>query len=328
MRLARKYRRNNSPYSFSSTTKLKRWLEKHIGMILTVISTIFVIVNIHAISGQNENAIKLERNGRFKNAIDQLGDDKSTIVLGGIYTLHRIAEEDESYTESVFKILSAYVRDTTKSSNYQAMYEEEPSEPIQTILELLSVNEADFKVYYKTGNKLILNFANVYLRGANLKDASLIAARLEMADLAGVNLASADLTGAILHAANLEGTFLSKANLSGAYLTSANLTAAFLSEANLRAAFLSEANLTDAFLNKSDLRGAYSAAEDLRGNVYFEERVKYRIGKETDLSEIKDGYDPEDPQFRGKPVFGVYDGAEAEEIIKDYNNGGLLDAIM
>jgi len=63
-------------------------------MVLTVISTIFVIVNIHAISGQNENAIKLERNGRFKNEIDQLGNDKSAIVLGGIYALHRIAEED------------------------------------------------------------------------------------------------------------------------------------------------------------------------------------------------------------------------------------------
>ena len=328
MRLSKNYRGRKNHYSFSSTTKLKRWLEKHVGMILTVISTIFVIVNIHAISGQNENAIKLERNGRFKNAIDQLGNDKSAVVLGGIYTLHRIAAEDETYTESVFKILCAYVRDTTKSDEYQERYEKKPSEPIQTILELLCINEEDFKIYYKSGVKLVLNFASVYLRGANLQDASLIAARLELANLQGAMLPKANLTGAVLHGANLEGTILPNANLAGAFLYDANLTKAVLSGADLRGAFLYNADFTNAYLSKTDLRGAYSEVATLRDNVFFQERIKSRMGKETDLSEIKGGYNPESPQFKGEPIFGTYNAEEEKEIVKEFENGGLLEGLL
>ncbi len=328
MRMSRNYRGRKNYYRFSSTTKLKRWLEKHIGMILTVISTIFIIVNIYAVSGQNENAIKLERNGRFKNAIDQLGDDKNPIVLGGIYTLHRIAVEDSTYTESVFKILCAYVRDTTKSAEYQEAYEKKPSEPIQTILELLCINEEDFKVYYKSGEKLVLNFANVYLRGADLQKSSLIGARLEMANLKGAMLANANLTGIVLHSANLEGAILPSANLAGAFLYNANLAKAVLSGSDLRGAFLYNADLENTYLSKTDLRGAYSSIDNLRENVFLKERIESRMDKETDLSEIKDGYDSENPQFKGKPIFGTYNVQEATEIAKEFQNGGLLEGLL
>lgn len=51
----------------------------------------------------------------------------------------------------------------------------------------------------------------------------------------------------------------------------------------------------------------------------FEENIKSRIGKETDLSGIKGGYDPKNPQFEGKPTFRAYTEKEAENIIKKYN---------
>lgn len=176
-----------------------------IGVFLTIISIVFIIINIKAVISQNETNIKVERNQRFKNAIEQIGSDKSATVLGAIYTLHRIAKEDKNYIETIFNILSSYVRDTTSKKNYKILYINKPSEPILAIINLLCINQNEFKIYRrpsenikiiqnnKTDNfrikinnkiynfivrhiikpkkKLILDFSGAYLRGINFSRA-------------------------------------------------------------------------------------------------------------------------------------------------------------
>src|SRR3954451_15130546 len=63
----------------------------------------------------NRQGHELDRAGhfteRFTRAIDQLGDEKLDVRLGGIYALERIAEDSEGDHPQVIEVLTAYVRE-------------------------------------------------------------------------------------------------------------------------------------------------------------------------------------------------------------------------
>ena len=379
---------------------LTSFLGGEAGLILALVSIVFIIINIRAIINQNKNSIKSERNERFKNAIEQLGNDKNAMVLGGIYTLHRIAKEDKNYRENIFNILCSFVRDITTTESYQQKYTNAPSEPIQTILNILCLNKNDSQIYCSHKNKLKINFYNAYLYNANLEGVNLTDADLRLVNISSARLMNANLTNADLRSAhfiftdltasnlmnanlanahfgstNLANANLTNANLINADLTNVNLTNTYLSGAifinanlmkiNLTNADLMNANFTCAYLNGTIFTGANLMNADLNGTIFinanlmntnficaylngtiftganlmnarlintcslkdsydcfmpFEDYIRSNIGKKTDLSGIKDGYDSKNPQFTGEPIFGSYNREEAEEIIKKYKN--------
>ena len=256
-------------FSETNLTRFSLLANPILSTTLVGISIFFLRANITAIKNQNDNAIRSERNEQFKNAIDQLGSENNAIALGGIYTLHRIAKEDESYRENVFNILCSFVREVTTTDDYKEKYNDKPSEPIQTILNILCINKKDFKIYkeYK------INFSGVNLAKANLIRANLIDADLIHADLRGVHFGDANLTNAFLPFANITNTYLRDADLTGVDLQNANLisvslknadlTNANLSNANLTSIRLSNANLTNADLSYTNLTGANLLAANL-----------------------------------------------------------------
>jgi len=238
-----------------------------ISVVFGIISIVFIGINISAIRNQNDYAISSERNERFKNSIDQLGSESNAIVLGGIYTLHRIAKEDESYRENVFNILCSYVRDVTTTDSYQKKYKRKPSEPIQTILNILSKNENDFQIYRQL---LQIDFSGAYLVGTDLQRANLTYAILY----------KANLTGAILYKANLTSSYLTlgnftSANLENANLTDANLENANLTDANLMSANLTKANLKNADFTDANLGGANLFYTDLMNSNFTDAYLEY-----------------------------------------------------
>ncbi len=262
----------------------------NIGFVLAIFSVLFGIasiifigINIEALGKQNNNAIRSERNERFTNAINQLGKDNNAVVLGGIYTLHRIAQEDESYRENVFNILCSFIREVTITDEYKAKYTEKPSEPIQTILNILCINENDFKVYKEY---------RIDFTGANLTEANLIEA----------NLIDANLLFTTLTLANLKG---------------ANLTRADLQEADLKGAFILNANLTGTNLGNACLKGTRSIVRTILLKS-FEYYMRLGINKPTDLSGISGGYDEKNPPFKGTPIFGSYTEEDATQMIAKY----------
>ncbi len=87
-----------------------------------------------------------------------------------------------------------------------------------------------------------------YLRGINLKGASLIGVNLANANLTGANLQQADL-----HQTNLQGASLTDANLQQADLHQTNLQGANLQRSYLKDANLAQANLTGSYLNGSNI---------------------------------------------------------------------------
>lgn len=175
----------------------------------------------------------------FTKAVDQLGDEKLQVRLGGIYALERIARESPKDHWPIMEVLTTFVREIAPST----VPIEKPLTDIQAVLTVLGRTAID---YAKEGEMRSLD-----LRATHLARASLMKAKLQRALLTKVNLQRA-----ILIEANLQGAILNRANLNGVILEKANLRATIFYGANLQGGRLNKADLRGADLNFADLRGA------------------------------------------------------------------------
>ncbi|WP_027185621.1 pentapeptide repeat-containing protein [Desulfovibrio inopinatus] len=231
---------------------------------------------------------------RFIKATEQLGSEKETIRIGGIYSLWRIAVDSTSESDkiAVLDTLAAFVRasgedNTTDEFQDEQEEEEEIKEDgdeiqkdIQAVMNLFAyrMKELKYKKKYKLdlssaklpfaklqGSKfpdnITVNFENTNLKGAilegaNLKKANLRRAILNETNLLCTNLREADLWLARLSSAKLGGTNLRKANLERAMLCDTDLSKADLRGTNLKKAILYRADLRGRKLKEADLQGA------------------------------------------------------------------------
>jgi uncharacterized protein YjbI with pentapeptide repeats len=204
---------------------------------------------------------------RFTKAIDQLGstvndkgDPRLEIRLGGIYALERIARDSAPDQGPVGEVLTAYVRrnapwpppagtpiPTSGTATPPATFGAPTASPradIQAILTVLGRRDT------RRGGNWSLGLSRTDLRGADL-----FGAHLE-----GVDFTEAHLEGADLHETHLERTEFFRAQLQGAILDSAHLEKAVLRDAQLQ-----QAILVNAHLEGADLRGAHLEGAGLFG---------------------------------------------------------------
>jgi Pentapeptide repeats (8 copies) len=195
---------------------------------------------------------------RFSRAVDQLGNDKQDVRLGGLYTLERIAADSPADRRTVQAVLGAYVRTHAPWLVGSPKGPEHPTPTVDRQLPWLQHRATDVQAAMAvlgrrptSRNELQLYLSRVDLRGAFLYDA-----RLSNALLRHTNLARAQMPGAQLERADLEDTDLRQANLQRARLTGANLHHAYLQDADLRGADLSRADLHGANFQGAQLEGA------------------------------------------------------------------------
>jgi hypothetical protein len=194
---------------------------------------------------------------RFSRAVDQLGNDKQDVRLGGLYTLERIAIDSPADRRTVQAVLGAYVRTHARWLVGSPDVPEHPTRTVDRQLPWLQHRATDVQAALAvlgrrppSRDELQLYLSRVDLRGAFLYDA-----RLSNALLRHTNLARAQMPGAQLERADLEDADLRQANLQRARLTGANLHQAYLQDADLRGADLSTADLHGANLHGAQLEG-------------------------------------------------------------------------
>ncbi len=162
-----------------------------------------------------------------------------------------------------------------------------------------------------------------YLQGADLREAFLKEAKLHGADLnvlAGLLL---DEPGCILvnQPTNLNGAILTKAQLQGANLQEAKLQSANLQESEMQGAHMYRTGLShDTQLDGSDLRGVSSQATESLDefSMNFTERIRSRIGEETDLKGVSFPGDLTTFIKNSAARRGSYTEEEADQWIKEY----------
>lgn len=247
----------------------------------------------HAVQAQKDNQentraqldnaqteLNLTRQGqmteRFTQAVQQLGDKKLEIRLGGIYSLERTAQEEKNYHWPVMEVLTSYVR-----MHAARKPDEEPEDPdlfdpdsqaevrptldIQAILDVIGRrsehHRTDKKVEYGT-----IDLSNTNLRGASLHEAKLQGANLKEAYLGGADLWRANLREANLMYGILPGAVFRNAKLQKAFLVEAKLEKAVFRDAcDLEHADFTMANLKEAHFLGANLRGANFGSADLQG---------------------------------------------------------------
>ncbi|MCZ8125813.1 MAG: pentapeptide repeat-containing protein [Microcystis sp. LE19-114.1B] len=244
-----------------------------LGLIATLSAGIGLFVNY--LNSQAERQLIQERliTERFSKAVEQIGNPKEEVVIGGIYSLERIAKDSPKDQWTIMEVLTSYIRKNSPiPSNIEQLEPEERQEaleklpsvsiPVQAALTVIGRRKVendqagDNLAETTDPNKIkILDLSRTNLRGANLNGANLNRAYLE-----GANLYLANLNGAYLIGAKLTQAKLTQANL-----TEANLNRANLIEAKLNGAVLIEANLNGAYLNGAYLNGAYLGGAGLGG---------------------------------------------------------------
>ncbi len=239
---------------------------------------------------------------RFTRAIDQIGNDKLDVRLGGIYALERIALDSSADRPTIGEVLTAYVRG---HAPWPPSREGQPAEDVpladiplftewapdvQAVLRVLDRGEfADYDSLEFSGADL----RNAYGAAARFKWAFFHNAHLERiffpdADLASASFDGADLRGANLEGADLAGASFEDADLKQARVSGANLTAAILRETDLRGV-----DLTGADLEEADLEGAVADEETTWPNRFDRRSAEARgvvflLGSEGDRSAESD----------------------------------------
>ncbi|WP_430014915.1 pentapeptide repeat-containing protein [Microcystis protocystis FBCC-A270] len=249
-----------------------------LGLIATLLAGIGLFVNY--LNSQAERQLIQERliTERFSKAVEQIGNPKEEVVIGGIYSLERIAKDSPKDQWTIMEVLTSYIRKNSPiPSNIEQLEPEERQKaleklpsvsiPVQAALTVIGRRKVendqagDNLAETNDSNKIkILDLSRTNLRGANLNRAN-----LNRANLDGANLNGAKLWVAYLNGANLNGAYLNGAKLWVAYLNGANLNRANLNGANLNGANLNGAYLNGAILNGAYLYGAYLNGADLKG---------------------------------------------------------------
>lgn len=261
-----------------------------------ILGGIAVGIGIYLAWGNLTNAREGQITERFTRAVEQLGNEKIEIRLGGIYALERIANESEKDYWQIMELLTAYIREnspTKKDIDIDSMdYLNQPpedtkvKEDIQAILTVIGKRRYSYKV--NEDKRLSLegtnlrkadlnegNFNGVILDKANLEEASLRNAKLKEAIINGANLRSTSLINvhlenAEMFGAHLENAQLNDAHLEGTILGGAHLNYAIMRKAHLEGTIFTDANLSYARIEEADFLGTTLVAADLKG-AYIKE---------------------------------------------------------
>jgi uncharacterized protein YjbI with pentapeptide repeats len=211
---------------------------------------------------------------QVSKGFEQLGSDKITIRLGGIYALEGVMNNSEQYQQPVLNALCAFVREGNKSVVTTA-------KPATEVPPLPSDIQAAVMVIGRRSNKKDY----VDLSQANVPKALLSKADLSYADLSSINLSEANLAEADLSEANLSMANLSKAILPAADLSEAELAEANLSRADFSKAMLSKANLFKVDLSGAELESAYLSKANLSHANLRGAGLRHAMLFRVDLSE-------------------------------------------
>ena len=216
---------------------------------------------------------------RFSKAVEQIGSDKNKeeVILGGIYSLERIAKDSPKDQWTIVEVLTSFVRKNSPIETENAQIKDKKvlqiSNPMNITVEAaLTVigrrnaeNDEINLTSAKKSNTINLSRVNLSrldlggsyfpgehgevdevggnLQRSNLMRSNLMGANLSATDLQGSDLRNTNLQGANLGGSNLSNTNLLGANMSNTHLEGTNLSKADLTGVNLDGAILEFTNL-------------------------------------------------------------------------------------
>jgi hypothetical protein len=236
--------------------------------------------------------VRISREGqitdRLTHAIDQLGNDKVDVRIGGVYALERLAKDSTTDQLAIVEILAAFIRTHAAwPAGYWSHPDQHPTPDVDETMLWLTDRAPDVRTavlvlgrypherreHHLPLRRIDLRRTNFYggtlinvdLTDSNLAACYAVGVRWERCKLSNVDLRKTRLKGAALDQSDFRRAHLQEADLTGASLRKADMSDASLRGANLRSADLRDAQLTGADLSGADLSGADLLGTKLAG---------------------------------------------------------------
>jgi hypothetical protein len=197
--------------------------------------------------------IRVNREGqiteRFTRAIDQLGNQKLDVRLGGIYALERIARDSRRDHGPIMEVLATYVREHARwhqAKERTRLSGKDPDEhpgaelelplwsgpvpaaDVQAVLTVLGRRKTSYEL-----DPLMIDLSNVDLRGATFSGQFRYVILID-AHLEGATFQTVDLRGAVIMDSHLEFASINNANFQGSHLINVDLRRARIELTDLR----------------------------------------------------------------------------------------------
>ena len=199
------------------------------------------------------------RQRAFKDGVEHLGNDKSSVRQGGAHTLFHLALEDDKLRAPIAGILCAHIRETTGNKGYQEQNQDKPSVEMQSLLGLLFMETGHKRRLVRFWKGIKPNLEGGYFCGAQLGNAQFRGAKLDSAQFQKASLWLAQFQGASLEEAQFQGASLGGARFQWASLAGAQFQWASLLGARFQDAVLGEAQFQGALLEEAQFQGAWMA---------------------------------------------------------------------
>ena len=311
--------RNLKPlFGLSRKQDLITFLAIGMGGVLLALQAVIAHRRSKAMEGNVEEQIKANRHtgdglvqGRLRNAIEHLGHASDSVRLGGAYELFHLARDNENLRQTVLHILCAHIRVTTRRSRYRKKHAWEPSEEVQSLLELL------FRRHHNVFDGLFPDLGGSWLNGAKLSGARLDRAWLRDAYLRGAGLSNAQLRRADLWDTELQGAYLMNARMDNATLYGAKLQGAHFDYATMRGVDLTSARLQGANLSCVQMQAASLNRTLMQGTIFNETQMQgVNRAPRGDRSQILRQYADHDSDFSTVLFSGGMNQDEVDDILK------------
>ncbi|WP_241671697.1 pentapeptide repeat-containing protein [Streptomyces sp. IB2014 016-6] len=179
---------------------------------------------------------------RYTAAVNNLGEDKMDVRLGGIYALQRIMQDSPRDHRTISNVLAAYVR--THAVKPPRKGQGAPAADIYAALTVLGTRNAK-----RDGKDFQLDLRNTQLPDYELMNADLSRAMLSGTDLTGAWLTGVDLSYAIMLETDFTGAKFNASDLTGAILTGSDFTGTTFMDVDMNATNLNDVDLTGADLS-------------------------------------------------------------------------------
>lgn len=226
----------------------------------------------------NENQLRVNEEGnvteRFKNAIEQLGNkESSTVRLGAIYSLNRIANDSVKDQKSIQKIICTHLIDIAKGKQ---------SNEIQSILDLFrenkiyegelinlsgaKINNAIFEdINFSKSVSKRIEISNSRFTNVNFENSKIPLAKLHKCDFLPYNvinvkdlnsslnnnLAQADINLSSINECNFYNVWFFKTRFHGAKFIKSNFNGCYLVEMQKQSGSIINSQFNNCLMHKS-----------------------------------------------------------------------------
>ena len=208
-----------------------------------------------------------EVDDRFHSAIELLANSDTSTRTGALYSLYHVAVKSDRYCNQVVHVLCAYIRQKTTEGKYEEDHSENPSNEIQTAINLLfrGTVEGDGLYSIFSGKLSPVYLSGAYLAGADISGAECQGGIFNGLNCQGANFSNSNCQGAEFDDARCEGATFWGARCEGASFKNAlcqgvDFRNSFCQHARFAGANCQEADFTDAKCEDADFTDA-----DLQG---------------------------------------------------------------